>query len=475
MPDLNSLKDRVLDSTRLADELDVPMGVFGPHYTFEDWLSTLGEYQPYLSEQQNLANAERFAWLRDAIADVLVDCEAEASASDLPRWLDSLIRLLHHREATVVTLNYDRLVEIALRRADLQDVREEPIRIVDDRSAVRDIPPTKLQHPTYNDLGGWAPARTLRLIKLHGSLDWWMSPRDATGSTLVRDQLRFDQHRKPVEPTREVRSRVLTGRERGLVPPVLSKGSYFNNFVTRQLWQDASEALSKAHHVAIVGYSLPTGDSMMAGLLVSTLRREGAAVTVVNRETEDLVERVGQLASGPVDQCSGTNCVANYVAAYLDRADAEFCADFVRPSPLNDDSLPIVVTTGSEVHSSLFHRVVKIEPVGDDTVLLHTIARGNAMINAASDAFAEAPARMPSARDLATSLEGVSRVVVDLDGTVDGWCRPVRAVRRPPEPGTRPIATLLLVVPDPSPSRLATSLGVDSAGGAASSPSAAEA
>ncbi len=452
MPDLNALKDRVLESTGLADEPDVPTGVFSQSYTFEDWLSTLGEYQPYLSERQNLANAERFARLRDAIAAALVECEAEASASGLRRWLDSLVRLLHHREATVLTLNYDRLVEIALCRAALQDMQDEVGRPVDDRSAVRDIPPTKIHHPTYEDVGSWAPSRTLRLLKLHGSLDWWMSPGDTTGSTLVRDELRFDQYGMPVEPTPEEQSRILTGRERGLVPPVLSKGSYFNNSVTRQLWRDAYEALGVAHNVAIVGYSLPPGDSMMTNLLVSTLRREDAAVTVVNLETDDIAKRVGQLVSHPVNRFTGLSCVADYVADYLDRADAEFRANFVQPSPLNEESQPIVVTTGSEVHSSLFFRVVAIERVSEDEIVLRTRARGNAMLNARSDEFSGAPDHMPSARDLADSLEGVSRVVVDLDGTSDGLCRPVLAVVDPTKSSAGPRATLLFVVPQPNPS-----------------------
>ena len=455
MPDLATLKDRVLEETGLASDPRVPSGAFGRHYTFEDWLSTLSENQPYLSEQENRANTALFAQLRDAIAEVLANCEADASANDPPDWLDPFTRLLHHREATVVTLNYDRLLEAALVRAGLKDLATDDRRPIDDRSAVRDIPPTKLRSPTYRDVGGWTPSRTMRLLKLHGSLDWWMYPDDTTGSTLVREELRLDLDRIPHRPSPDYRSRILTGREVALVPPVLTKGGYVTNLVTRQLWRDAHQALGNATHVAIIGYSLPLGDSMMASLLTSTLRREGVTITVVNLKTSDVAERVGQLTAGPIEEIGGATCVADYVNAYLDRSDAAFRADLVRPSLLNRDPLPIVVTTGSGDHTNLLHRVVKVETIPGDEVILRTVKKGNVMQNAASNEAFDEPSELPTVQDLATALAGASKVVVDLDGTPGRLSRPIRAELSYSATGAAPIATLLLVVPEADPSRLA--------------------
>ena len=452
MPDLNALKDRVLEITRLDDEPEIAALAFGPHYTFEDWLSTLGEYQPYLSEQKNLSNAALFALVRDAIASVLTECEADTAANVLPRWLDSLVRLLHHRHATIITLNYDRLVEIALCRAGLRDLTIDDERRVDDRSALLDIPPTKLLSATDGDLRGWTLSQTLRLLKLHGSLDWWMSPRDATGSTLVREELRFGVDGVPISFPPDDHSRVLTGRELALVPPVLTKSTYFTNIVTRQLWEDANKALSKADHVAIVGYSLPPGDSMMSGLLVSTLRREEVAITIVNKEPGDLTERVGHLTSGHMEELSGDTCVAEFVASYIDRVDDEFRAEFQRSYSLRDP-LPLVVSTGSGDHTNLLYGVTSIDRVGD-RIVLRTVPRGNVMQNAVRNDSFGIPRELPTSQDLAVALGGVSQVVIDLDGIPEGLCRPVRARFGFPAPVGEPVATLLLVVPDPNPSRL---------------------
>ena len=160
-------------------------------------------------------------------------------------------------------------------------------------------------------------------------------------------------------------------------------------------------------------------------------------------------------AAASLTEFLGEACVADYVASYLDRADAEFRTGFLIPSPLSHDPLPLVVSTGSGDDTNLLYRVVKIEPVGSGEIVLRTVKRGNVMQNAASNESFGDPRELPTARDLAHSLEGVSRVVIDLDGTPDGLCRLVRAVPGHSVTGSTPIATLLLVVPDPAPSRLA--------------------
>ena len=300
----------------------------------------------------------------------------------------------------------------------------------------------------------WVPSLTFRLLKLHGSLDWWMSPRDPTGATLVREALRFDVDGVPIGLLPEDRYRTLTGRELALVPPVLTKGAYFTNLVTRELWTNAAAALANADHVSIVGYSLPPGDSTMAGLLVSTLHREGVDITIVNRTPGDLAERVGHLTSAEVDEIGGDDSVMNFVASYIDRVDSDFRRDFQRPSPLTNDSLPLIVTTGSGDHMNLLYRVTRLERVGTELVL-RTIPRGNVMATAVNnEGLKDIPPFPPTSQDLAGALEGVTRVIVDLDGTRDGICRPVRARFGFPVTIGNPISVVLLVVPEPNPARL---------------------
>ena len=49
-------------------------------------------------------------------------------------------------------------------------------------------PPYGGPPPTYGAMEGFM-VDTFRLLKLHGSLDWWWTPEDETGATLSRSPL----------------------------------------------------------------------------------------------------------------------------------------------------------------------------------------------------------------------------------------------------------------------------------------------
>jgi hypothetical protein len=451
MPLLDDLREEVLIEADLVNDGRVPSSAFEHAYTLEDWLSTLSERQPYLNEQTNLENAALFHQIRSAMVKVLLRREDEACVTAFPRWFTSLVQLVHHRRATVITLNYDRLIEVALIKSGLRDLALDDMPLIDVRSALFDVPPTRLRAVTYRDLGPYKPSWTMRLLKLHGSLDWWMGQGDATGSTLVREDLQLDQNGMPTQSTVAERTRDFTGREVFLVPPTLTKTNYFSNLVTRQLWQDAHSALSDADHVAIIGYSLPPGDSMMSGLLVSALNKPNVSVAVVNRDALDIAEKAERLGISPVTNFTGNESVADFVGSYIDRADVEFRASYLLPSPLTNEALPIVVTPGFGDHLNLLGRVVSIETVGNKEIILRSINRGNNIWGAATDDGLDKYGALPTTQDLAFVLHGARKVTVVLDRSIDTLCRPVRAVSGFALNETTPIAALISVVPDPNP------------------------
>jgi hypothetical protein len=103
---------------------------------------------------------------------------------------------------------------------------------------------------------------TFRLLKLHGSLDWWAVPKDVSGATLNREET-YGTFERPAELTDEERHRTLHGRERFIIPPLSLKGTYYRNPLTRELWRQADQALHRATRISIVGYSIPPADFVM--------------------------------------------------------------------------------------------------------------------------------------------------------------------------------------------------------------------
>jgi hypothetical protein len=158
----------------------VPAGGFRGG-SFEIWLSRLADEQPYLSVQENLENQALFERFSAAIADVLGDAVQQALAAGCPDWLSELIRVAHQRRATLITFNYDPLIECAVGAGLLFDWgQSSPVFWAEVTGDVPNWPPGPA-------ILAADPADTFRLLKLHGSLNWYWTPRDASG----------DKHRTP--------------------------------------------------------------------------------------------------------------------------------------------------------------------------------------------------------------------------------------------------------------------------------------
>lgn len=99
-----------------AEGLSGPAGGFTGGY-FEAWLSRLAEPQPDLCEWENLANQAWFSRITEQVRTVLLREQRAVLADAAPGWLLRLVAVLHRTRTTVVTFNYDLLLEAALNSA----------------------------------------------------------------------------------------------------------------------------------------------------------------------------------------------------------------------------------------------------------------------------------------------------------------------------------------------------------------------
>ncbi len=293
---------------------------FSTTYPFEVWLSLLAEEQPHLREAENLTNASRFASMKDAIVAVLTSAQDQALAVDPPSWLYKLLLLLHHRRNNVISLNYDTLVEVGVRSLF---GAQGGIHVELDTGDVLGGQPPLVNPPA----GTWRAAETMRLLKLHGSLDWWWAPNDASGATLVRQEAgSVFGHPRAIGD--DQRRREIPGREPFIIPPLATKSRYYRNPLTRQLWHDAYEALAGAERITLVGYSLPRADTIMSEMLGSVLRSGRATVEVVDLRPDAICKRLEALVgptrkSGRLTLVGGHKCVETYVHKLAARASAQ--------------------------------------------------------------------------------------------------------------------------------------------------------
>jgi hypothetical protein len=125
--------------------------------------------------------------------------------------------------------------------------------------------PTFPLHTADCDLGN-----TLKVLKLHGSLNWFVrmngrQPRPRVLSGTAGDRTVMVTTRRTV-PTQLVFNR--TGARRGrsqwytwpvIIPPVYAKQALIQAFVP-EVWQDAKSELQTADRVVFFGYPLPEAD-----------------------------------------------------------------------------------------------------------------------------------------------------------------------------------------------------------------------
>jgi hypothetical protein len=280
---LEELRDRL--PPRLA-VTDFPSGL-----NFEAWLSQLAADQPYLSDGENAQNRAAFLLFSEAIASILGDRVNEVLTGDYPEWLLQFVSTAHHSRATVVTFNYDPLLECMV---------ATPTGILGNPSLQGEVWPGVSWTELSGGLPPWAPGdarwasqrvETLRLLKLHGSLNWYWRPGDASGISVARRTLP-GYFRSPAPYSEEQRRREVPGRSPFVVPPASSKSDYYLNPIIKEMWSQAADRLRTADRVVLIGYSLPPTDVTFSNMLRESLQGRHCDVTVVDFNPEPVRGRL---------------------------------------------------------------------------------------------------------------------------------------------------------------------------------------
>lgn len=256
MPLLRGMSDRVFPADMLADPA---LTSLVPN--FELLLTYLAEDNPWLSESANLSNRARFLSASRALARVILGAEADALTNPLPSWLDSLIKEWHERQVTVITFNYDTLVE----KAYTATIPPLPLH-TRDHQEIYGIPVPDIRSRMSSRYGREA-RETFRYLKLHGSVNWCYSGAQMFfGETIYDLQIREGWSSASAEPEDDLETKA-PEKVHLVVPPTTTKSALFNNEVVRSQWRLARTVVESARAIYCLGYSLPETDQMVRYLL----------------------------------------------------------------------------------------------------------------------------------------------------------------------------------------------------------------
>jgi hypothetical protein len=293
MPIVSQLREPLTQflTTGAAREADVAH--FPETNDVELLLSALANPQPFLRQDENLRNEALFRQLSEWLANHLFACQRHALANPPPTWAHPLVRRWHEDKATVITLNYDTLVE-ATAGGSLPGV--SPRQLFPLFSPVR---------PGFESFS---------LIKLHGSLSWYYSGAPSYYGETFEDVGAWGFW-EPTEPMKleDVQSRA-PGMVPLVIPPTTSKSSYFENYVIQALWQRARTSLEVAARIYVMGYSLPTADVQMRSLLGTTCK--GKCLVIIDRNPGAQKHYQELLPEVRVEAVDGEDCIAVFSNEY---------------------------------------------------------------------------------------------------------------------------------------------------------------
>ena len=267
---------KVRERNRLGLELDRLPENF-KNSQFEIWLAQIAEDQPYLSTSENLRNRAIFLELTYAIREIILEAEMTARGN-LPKWLSQFRDMCRYRHSQVLTLNYDTLVDSIAGKYETR----------------------------YGSI-------QLDVLKLHGSISKWWVSTDPTGGTI---------RETPSDPD----GRLITprGLEPFIIPPISVKSEFYRNPKVRELWTAAHDALAAADRVLIIGYSFPSADTSMAGLLQSSLSRKTTKkvvdVEVIDLDPEPVGSQLDRIGIPHTVRFSGNSSVVDLVDSYITEA-----------------------------------------------------------------------------------------------------------------------------------------------------------
>ncbi len=268
----------------------------------ETWLSSLLEPAPFVPNINRWEQRALALNIIEALQREIKNGESSALNGEPPDWLMSMVDYWIGHGSSIVTFNYDTLVEGAttehFKRLSLTCTSAHLFPFF-----------TNAMRPGYP--GGYPdrpcpncviprdpPHYFTSLYKLHGSVNWYYSGSDNyAGETLY--QIPVMGWNTAVHAhgslTREHNYEPLAGKSPLIIPPVMNKSSSFRHEAVTELWERAQFSLRQATRIFAIGYSLPAADTAFQHLLhwdgeiqesqAATLKEQGEDSTTAQPKT----------------------------------------------------------------------------------------------------------------------------------------------------------------------------------------------
>lgn len=294
MPILSELSQQAL----AADNLPVKLKyVEALQDDIEQLLSYLYQEMPWETSSEAHFGRGLFSYLTERITEVINQAEEKAFAQEPPQWAEEFVRYLHRNKVTVITLNYDTIVE-TLATIITHETSPGHWRAIPTANFYR-LPIAPILSRTLT-LHSTETVETFRLLKPHGSVNWYLAGEDIFSGHQVFSKpvrnLKADNGWKYEEEARINQSDLVPL----IIPPVAEKSVFYRTRIVRLMWSEFRKAIENATEIYCIGYSLPKTDLTMRLFLRAHTYNSGKIVHLVNRAQgiEELKQNYEQVFTG---------------------------------------------------------------------------------------------------------------------------------------------------------------------------------
>jgi hypothetical protein len=229
-----------------------------------------------------------------AIAEIIRDAERLAWKESLPEWLFDLAGHWATTKSTVVTLNYDTLVELSglERNAKACSSYTSALVSMSQRSGTVRV-----------SRSGGPPSFVL--VKLHGSINWFYSGVD----TFAGDPVYYQD----VDLDLKDATRRSDGLVPMIIPPITDKSFAFQNTTAKSQWASASNYAGEAARIFVLGYSLPATDLTVRFWLSEAKGKEIIVIDANDRVRSHFRSMLGDGFRYNFDFVGTPDCIPSFV------------------------------------------------------------------------------------------------------------------------------------------------------------------
>jgi hypothetical protein len=246
--------------------------------------------------------------LVEIIVGVLSDAsKSEAESQEVRKTYDRFAAHLSSKETTVITFNYDLLIDNLLMQTGQwhrYDGYGVNIPMVDD--AMPTPRHTFIRQPT--------PRLTLAnvsLLKLHGSINWGTPTIHDHTETIYQIPVGEGISMDDFVVQTDLGSPFTLYFKPVIIPPILDKTFWLRHPAFKVLWNMAMEAIDDADSITFIGYSLPVTDFMAEFMFrqAINLRSSETRILVVDPNASGLRQRYLDIfGSAPILDISFKDC-----------------------------------------------------------------------------------------------------------------------------------------------------------------------